>query len=266
MKRVGYLVFNSLVFLVIANLNINVLAQEASQPEVQGGEYSSTRNSPQDLVVCTGWHALCTASTDCKLYGTKADCDCMRVNETHIVETSSIQDVAVRRLTQARCTNRHPCKVDQAPVCKAIKYGLYEVDNVKYDWVSTYSYRGWCSLLKVALKSCDQQAKGYTGDSYWAVCDAAPCTEIQNPSDPDKPLSCQCRLLNTPFVGVNGSCTGDNGGIMSSMPAWTWDFQNNTYTIPMPGYEYVQAACAPFKSDPLEGPHPAAMPRMEPVR
>jgi hypothetical protein len=31
-----------------------------------------------------------------------------------------------------------------------------------------------------------------------------------------------------------------------------WDFQNNTYLFPMPGYEYVQGACAPLKSDPLK--------------
>jgi hypothetical protein len=30
-----------------------------------------------------------------------------------------------------------------------------------------------------------------------------------------------------------------------------WDFQNNTYPFPMPGYEYVQGACAPLGSDPL---------------
>lgn len=36
---------------------------------------------------------------------------------------------------------------------------------------------------------------------------------------------------------------------MSSMPLSGWDFQNNTYTFPMPGYEYVQGACAPLKSD-----------------
>jgi hypothetical protein len=183
--------------------------------------------------------------------GDKADCDCLRVNETHIVATTEIQDTAVKRLTEVKCTNAHPCAVDQAPVCKSIKDGQYEVDHVKYEWVSTYSYRGWCGLLK-NVKACDLQEPGYSGDLYWAVCDAAPCTENQNPSDPDRPLSCQCRVVEeTPFVGMNGSCTGDNGGIMSSMPLWAWDFQNNTYPFPMPGYEYVQGACAPLKSDPL---------------
>jgi hypothetical protein len=206
---------------------------------------------PQEFVVCTGWHALCSASPDCKMHGDKADCDCMRVNETHIVETSEIQDTVVKNLTQTECTEKHPCDVDQAPVCNAIKYGQYRVDNATYNWVSTYSYRGWCSLLMQKPKACDQNATDYIGDRYWAVCDAAPCTENQNPSNPDKPLKCQCRVKDTPFVGLNDSCTGDNGGIMSSMPLWGWDFRNNTYRFPMPGYEYVQGACAALKSDPL---------------
>ena len=207
---------------------------------------------PQDFVVCTGWHALCTASPDCKMNGDTADCDCMRVNENHIVATSEIQDIAVKRLTLAECTNEHPCDVDQAPVCKAIQYGQYAVDGVKYKWVSTYSYRGWCSIMAVKFIPCDQKAKGYTGDLYYAICDAAPCTEIKHPPDPNRPLSCQCRVASDPFMGMNnGSCTGDNGGIMSSSPIWAWDFRNNTYPFPMPGYEYVQGACAPLKSDPL---------------
>jgi hypothetical protein len=216
-----------------------------------GCAFASLTDVPQEFVMCTGWHALCTVSTNCTMRGDKADCDCMRVNETHIVETSEIQDTMVKNLTQAKCTNKHPCDVDQAPVCSAIKYGQYKVDNVEYDWVSTYSYRGWCSLLMMNLTACDQSAMGYTVDRYWAVCDGAPYTENQNPSNPDMPLSCQRRVKNTPFVGVNDNCTGDNGGIISSFPLWAWDFRNNTYRIPMPGYEYVQGACAELKSDPL---------------
>jgi hypothetical protein len=260
MKRVESLVIKSLVFLATANLDFVIAqAQNAPQPVAQFGEKTNNSthnfpNAPQEFVVCTGWHALCSASYDCKMNGDKADCDCLRVNEPHIVETASIQDTAVKHLTQAQCTTRHPCDADQAPVCKAIKYGQYEVDNVTYDWVSTFSYRGWCSLLQVKPKACDPSAAGYAGDLYWAVCDGAPCTENQNPSNLNKPLSCQCRVENariTPFLGTNGSCTGDNGGIMSSSPLWTWDFQNNRYRIPLPGIEYVQSACAPLESDPL---------------
>lgn len=206
---------------------------------------------PQLLVVCTGWHALCSASTDCQMNGDMADCDCLRVNETHIVMTGEIQDPAVRHLTEARCTNRHPCEVDEAPVCSAIAYGLYEVDGVAYDWVSTFSYRGWCNLYQP--KACDQNEPGYAGDLYWAICDAAPCTETGNPPDPERPLRCQCRVEDTPFVGTKDSCTGDNGGIISAMPLWVWDFENNTWQAPVPGYEYVQGACAPLLSDPLPG-------------
>ena len=212
---------------------------------------ANTLHLPSDYVVCTEWHALCSASTDCKLNGNKADCDCLRVNETHIVETEAILDPAVKRRTQIQCTNAHPCDVDEAPACQAIKYGPYIVDNVNYDWVSTYSYRGWCGLLQVSLKACDPSVDGYKGDSNWAICDAAPCAEILNPANPEKPLTCQCRVEKSAFVGANGSCTGDNGGIMSSMPLSGWDFQNNTYTFPMPGNEYVRGACAPLKSDPF---------------
>ena len=211
----------------------------------------STHNVPQPFVACTGWHALCTASADCHVNGDKANCGCLRVNETHVVETDAIQDSAVQHLTLAKCTTEHPCGVDEAPVCEAIRSGHYTVDGVPYRWVSTFSYRGWCSLLQVNMKACDPASDGYKGDTEWALCDAAPCTENQNPSDPDKPLSCRCQTVaNIPFLGTNGSCTGDNGGIMSSSPAWTWDFQNNAYRIPVPGMQYVQGACAPFKSDP----------------
>ncbi len=223
-----------------------------AQTAAQAGGRSSTNNLhlPQDFVVCTGWHALCSSSPDCKVTGDKAACDCYRVNETHIVETSAIQDAVVKRRTQIQCTNAHPCDVDEAPVCAAIKYERYIVDHTNYDWVSTYSYRGWCSILQTKPTACDPSAAGYRGDSSWAICDAAPCTEIPNPSNPEKPLSCQCRVEKSAFVGTNGSCTGKNGGIISSMPLSGWDFQNNTYTFPMPGYEYVQGACAPLKSDP----------------
>ena len=209
---------------------------------------------PQEFVVCTGWHALCTESTDCEIdeiNDSIANCDCSRVNENHIVATSEIQDPVAKRLTLAKCTNERPCNVDEAPVCRAIKFGNYKVDHVKYDWVSTYSYRGWCSILDQGLIPCEPGTDGYTGDSSWAICDVAPCTEIEDPVDPEKPLSCQCRVEeNSAFVGINSSCTGDDGGIMSSMTMYAWDFENNTYTFSMPGYEYVQGSCAPLTSDP----------------
>ncbi len=205
---------------------------------------------PEDFVVCTGWHALCSASLDCKMNGEKASCDCARVNETHIVATSEIQDLVAKRLTLLRCTTKHPCAVDEAPVCKTINSGRYEVDHVKYKFVSTYSYRGWCEILKQKFIKCDPQTPGYNGDQYWTICDAAPCREKTNSTNPNKPLSCQCRVNSEAFVGF-GSCSGVDGGIMSSFPLWAWDFQKNTYPFHMPGYEFVEGTCAPFKSDPF---------------
>lgn len=212
-------------------------------------------DSPQAFVVCTGWHALCTESLDCRLNGDMADCNCMRVNEAHIVATAEIQDPAVKHRTEVKCTDAHPCGTDQAPVCAAIRDGTYLEGVVRYDWVSTYSYRGWCTLMQQNLVACDPTAPDYHGDSHYAICDVAPCTENPSPADPRKPLICQCRAVkDEAFVGMNGSCTGVNGGIMSSMPTWAWDFQNNTYPFPMPGYEYVQGACAPVGSDPWKKP------------
>ncbi len=206
--------------------------------------------APQDFVVCTGWHALCSSSQDCKKTGNHADCDCLRVNENHIVATDEIQDQAVRVATRANCTQQKPCALDEAPICQSIQAGQYEVKHQKYKWVSTYSYRGWCGILAQGVVGCDISQTGYSGDREWAICDAAPCVEKQNPSDPNKPLSCQCRVKSEPFVSF-GSCTGINGGIMSSMPLWAWDFQKNDYTFPMPGYEYVKSACEMLKSDVL---------------
>ena len=202
---------------------------------------------PQLAVACTGWHALCSASTDCQVNSEGVDCDCWRVNETHIVETSEIQDIKVKRLTEARCTNKHPCDVDEAPVCAAIQDGRYEVEGIKYPWVSTFSYRGWCGFYEP--KACDPTAEGYVGDHYWAICDVAPCTETQNPPDPDRPLRCQCRIEEGAFVGTKNSCTGENGGIISAMPLWVWDFENDTWQVPVPGYDYVKGACDTLHSD-----------------
>lgn len=204
---------------------------------------------PQLSVECSGWHALCNATTDCRLNGNQADCDCWRVKEIHIVVPSAIQDRNLKKLTQKKCTILHPCTIDEAPVCKAIQSGQYKVDGVKYDWVSTFSYRGWCSTFKP--KACIQNLPGYQGDQNWANCMAAPCTENQNPLNPDRPLNCQCRIENSAFVGINDSCSGTLGGIMSTISLAEWNFENNTFRVPTPGYEYVRGACAPLHSDDL---------------
>ena len=254
MRRVTTLVCRSLVLLAMVDvLAVDAFGQNA--PDSVGRSAGSRRrlpDVPQAFVVCNGWHALCSASHDCKMDGDIAECACFRVNEAHIVATGEIQDDKVKRLTEAQCTEKHPCGLDEAPICRAIASGAYKVDGIRYLWVSTYSYRGWCGLLRLKLKACDPTVDGYSGDRYWAICDAAPCTESRHPSDPEKPLICQCRGDTEPFVGMNDSCTGESGGIMSSMPLWAWDFENNTYPFTMPGYEFVKAACDPLTSDPLE--------------
>mgnify|MGYP000890494309 FL=1 len=233
-----------LQFLAITTLALAANSCRDSKADVHGLD-----GAPEEAVVCTGWHALCSASFDCTMNGDRADCDCMRVNEAHIVYTAEIKDLEVKRQTQTRCTREASCDVDEAPVCESIRNGQYTVDDVIYAWVSTYSYRGWCEILAQGFVPCDPGAPGYVGDLHWAVCDGAPCTENPNPSDPDRPLRCQCRLETSPFVGL-GTCSGENGGIFSSFSLSAWDFQNNTYTLDMPGYEYVRGACEPVGSDP----------------
>ena len=232
------------MMLAVLGLGLVPLAGTGEKPEPGAGHSAVV---PQLGVACTGWHALCSGVTDCQLSNEGAECDCWRVNEPHIVMTSEIPDEKVKRMTETRCTNRHPCDVDEAPVCAAINEGRYEVDGVIYQWVSTFSYRGWCDYFDP--KACDPDADGYVGDFYWAICDGAPCTETENPPDPDRPLRCQCRLEEGAFLGVMNSCTGENGGMISSVPLWVWDFENDTWQVPVPGYDYVKSACDSLHSD-----------------
>lgn len=77
----------------------------------------------------------------------------------------------VKQETLETCTASHPCAPGDAPVCKAIKDGTFTVDGEKYQWVSTYSYRGWCENWKPV--ACDP--------APWADCMTYPCTENPNP-------------------------------------------------------------------------------------
>lgn len=78
--------FRSLAVTFIAWLAMaygSICWAEAGQKMDRRGHPSA--DAPEDAVACTGWHALCSASPDCKMTGDKADCDCLRVNEPHIV-------------------------------------------------------------------------------------------------------------------------------------------------------------------------------------
>jgi hypothetical protein len=230
--------------LVLAGYGIPSLAENRPANTDTAGK---TKAAPQMLVECTGWHALCSGSVDCQVNGTGAECACWSVNEPHIIMTGEIQDPTVKRVTEARCTDKHPCAIDEAPVCGAIRARKYVVDGVNYDWVSTFSYRGWCELYQP--KACVPEEPGYIGDTQWTICDAAPCVETSSATDPERPLSCQCRVKDGPFIGTKDSCTGENGGIISAMPLEVWDFENATFTSPVPGFDHVRAACAPLRSD-----------------
>jgi hypothetical protein len=205
--------------------------------------------TPQFSVECTGWHALCSLATDCKMTSPQqADCACWQVQEQHIIVTTNIKDetfggAPIKEETQRRCTTVHPCAVDEAPVCQAIKDLLEDKQ-----WVSTYSYRGWCENWDPV--KCEGKNAG-----LWADCMTSPCTVMEDPSDPNRPLSCQCTVNDGGFVGTNGTCDdGDQDTVMSTIPRLTWDFDNNEFSFSMPGYHaYVKGACAPVESD-----HPLA--------
>ena len=197
---------------------------------------------PQGAIQCTGWHALCSLATDCRVIDGVAYCDCWKVNEPYVVITADIQDLQVKADTEKACTSVHPCEMDEAPVCKAIKDGTFTVDGIKYEWVSTYSYRGWCDNWNPV--QCDA--------GPWADCMTYPCTENQNPTDPNRPLVCQCTVKHLPFVGSNGGCVTGEGEVMSTINQLLWNFDQNQFTLSMPGYEYVKGACAPILSDPVQ--------------
>lgn len=224
-------------------------AQTPSENAVKNGGKASAgdlaeASIPQINVACTGWHALCDAADDCTVVGDKANCACWRVKEQHIVVVSKITDTEVKGLTESVCTKGHPCDVDQAPVCSAIKSGQYTVDGVQYPWVSTYSYRGWCENFRPA--DCSGAKTG-----QWADCMTSPCEEIPNPADPQRPLSCQCVVKQSDFVGINGTCNPRGPDkVQSTFENGLWNFKANTYVVPPPGYKYVREACATLKSDP----------------
>jgi hypothetical protein len=202
----------------------------------------ATQGMPQASVECSGWHALCSLATDCKIDPYQAGCDCWKVTEQHIVVTSHIKDetfggAPIKELTQSKCTKLHPCGLDQAPVCQAIKNLL-----PNGQWVSTFSYRGWCEHWDPV--KCEGPDAG-----PWADCMTSLCTKIQDPKDPNRPLSCQCQVNTGNFVGTEGSCQTQQGTVMSTIPLASWDFRNGTFSFSVPGDEYVKESCLPVSSD-----------------
>jgi hypothetical protein len=196
------------------------------------------RSIPQEVVECTGWHALCSFADDCKVVsGDTANCDCWKVDENHFVMTSNIKNEVLKARTRTACTSDRPCAVDEAPICRVIQDGDYVIGHEKYEWVSTYSYRGWCENWDPAR--CDA--------APWVDCMTSPCTESN--ANPDRPLNCQCTINTTRFVGTKGTCTTAPGEVMSTIPWYAWSFRENQFTFAMPTYEYVKSACARLRSD-----------------
>jgi hypothetical protein len=228
----------SLVFLLAACLAGSTAAEES--PVI------AKHSIPQPQVVCTGRHALCSFADDCVVDKNNpwlANCACWEVSEPHIVSTADIKDQAfgglpIKKMTQRLCTVDHPCNVDEAPVCMAIKR-LLQNQRRAYNWVSTYSYRGWCENWEPV--ACGNK------NSPWADCMSSPCREVAPGTD--RPLNCRCDVLTGPFVGTRGSCDAGKGKVMSTIKQEMWDFDHNTYRIPPSGFEYVNSACSSLGSD-----------------
>ena len=68
--------------------------------EIEQGNSSQADNTPQPVVVCSGWHALSDFATNCEVVGDQANCACWKVKETYMVESSKIQDKAVKKVTR----------------------------------------------------------------------------------------------------------------------------------------------------------------------
>ena len=115
----------SIAFCSIAAITLGYSSTTWSKPP---SEHANNKPRPQIAVECTGWHALCSLATDCA-YDPEtgvADCACWQVNGQHVVATSNIKNAAfggapIKEETQRRCTTAHPCELDEAPVCQAIK-------------------------------------------------------------------------------------------------------------------------------------------------
>jgi hypothetical protein len=196
----------------------------------------------QEAVECTGWHALCSLATDCKVKNGTAYCNCWKVDEPYIVVTADIQDEDVKDKTRTQCTLNSPALWMRRLFVLQSKNGTFTVDNKRYKWVSTFSYRGWCEHWNP--KACDK--------APWADCMTYPCTENTDPkADPNRPLVCQCKVnTNQPFVGTNGKCKTKKTEVMSTINQALWDFDNNRFAVPMPGDLFVnKGACAPLQSD-----------------
>jgi hypothetical protein len=164
------------------------------------------------------------------------------VEEPHVVQTSKIEDLQARRDTLSRCTTATPCGIDEAPICRVIREGRYTVRRVTYPAVSTFSYRGWCQTFRPV--KCEAAQAG-----PWADCMAAPCQ--LDPTNPDRPLKCQCRVERGDYVGIDGRCESRAGQVMSTIERQLWNFEEGAFAGPVPGNAFVnRGACRFLRSDP----------------
>merc|ERR1711997_1381688 len=116
----------------------------------------------------------------------------------------------MRELTQNECTMDNECKLNTAPICKAILSNTYYV--------------------RANPVNCKH--------GLYAACMTAPC--VEKVDDKNQAL-CFCKVMNGSWVDFqwpyrNSNCQYTSGIITSTVPGG-FDMRN------MPGSEYVLEAC-----------------------
>lgn len=191
---------------------------------------SAQASTPQDRVLCSGPHVLCSLAP-CEIKDdATAICRCVEVNDTYAVSLSEIRNDDVSAATKARCTASSPCSLDSAPVCEAIKRGNIEFGSVRVEpgMVSTFSWGGWCSATEF-----DPSRPAVCSPSPWAACMTAPCRRNK---DGGGSVDCQCTWQNSSWIDFRGGGK-ECSKMVSSVPA-DFDMQQ------MPFASQVLGACA----------------------
>eukprot|EP01084_Bolivina_argentea_P074700 135487_1 len=189
------------------------------------------KNNPQIRVQCNGRHALCAFSS-CTLNG---ECDCWIFNSIFTINTNEIFNETIREITQNECTINNKCKLNEAPICKAILSNKYYVNNKISLVTSAYSWEGYCNRARNSV-NCEH--------GKWAACMSAPC--VENNDDPNLAL-CFCKVMNGSWIDYqwpnkNSNCKYAKNVIISTVSVG-FDMKD------MPGSEYAMEACTKLHID-----------------
>lgn len=180
---------------------------------------------PQQRVECYGRHALCTFAT-CNING---QCNCWIFNSIYTINTYEIFNDTMREITQSKCTMNAECKVNEAPICKAINSQNYYVNNFKSQVTSGFSWENYCDRANPV--NCKY--------GLWAACMTAPCIVDKDKSDS---AICFCKVMNSSWTDfqwpyTESNCNGYPSNIISSTVPSGFNMSQ------MPGAQYVDESC-----------------------